>query len=546
MKHRYIFFGLVSLILFLLPVDTWATKNVKITAGKGRINGQWVQAYEAGTNIQFENDDGTDRYELIVLIPQGTSIWLDRHSNSGMGTYVKWWSQSYNTTHLNCVVYDTDYGTHSLKGGQDDYAGGFYYNWCYVTTASHTNEEDAYTEELGNIRSKMGANSGDYGVLNLFGLRCSVYCHIYYVRYGFNIQYVANGQTIGSSGEKWRYFSECPFPVPSLTPTCSIPGYTFGGWDSGEERYLKSVTPKSKVTYNNPNCFFVDPNVATPSMYAQWDAIEYSISYDANGGTVSPTPQQSEYTALDTYLLPTPKRPGYTFVSWEVAENSGGWTKGTKITTLPKDQYGTLSLKAIWTETSYTLSADPSNVHVSVPASQTKKYNIESFADMTFTADKNYRITGASITINLDGNDVPGSTYSDLYERSWTFPGATVKGTTTVKVNTSLVSEDVTITRNGLEGQDCSVITVTRSLESSPCYTVILSAEKPSITLSEIPLGTYYIAETDWANTYSRPSSQVIEIKSSDTADTKTITLSGTKTPFPYFSAESHRYDSSK
>ena len=75
-------------------------------------------------------------------------------------------------------------------------------------------------------------------------------------------------------------------------PETSREGYTFAGW----------------------NWDFSLPIVMDTWVTASWTANEYTITYDANGGTVTPATQKVTYGS--DIELATPTREGYTFLGW--------------------------------------------------------------------------------------------------------------------------------------------------------------------------------------------------------------------------------------
>src|SRR5699024_6527320 len=88
-------------------------------------------------------------------------------------------------------------------------------------------------------------------------------------------------------------------------PTPEPPdGYYFTGWSYGGRTYTGSYTVPD---FGN--------NGATVTFTAQWSLESYTINYDANGGSVSPTTDTVNYNERIT--LPTPTRTGYTFTGWE-------------------------------------------------------------------------------------------------------------------------------------------------------------------------------------------------------------------------------------
>lgn len=103
--------------------------------------------------------------------------------------------------------------------------------------------------------------------------------------------------------------SETFYSAPT-NPTLTLPspyrsGYTLSGW-------YDSAVGGTKIGDGGES--YVPPN-SNRTLYAQWIASQYTLTYDANGGSVSPTSKNIEYG--EQYgTLPTPSRPGYTFVGW--------------------------------------------------------------------------------------------------------------------------------------------------------------------------------------------------------------------------------------
>ena len=59
------------------------------------------------------------------------------------------------------------------------------------------------------------------------------------------------------------------------------------------------------------------------TLYARWTANEYTITFDANGGsTASPQTIKKNYNA-ELGTLPTTSRTGYTFNGWYTAASGG-------------------------------------------------------------------------------------------------------------------------------------------------------------------------------------------------------------------------------
>ena len=99
--------------------------------------------------------------------------------------------------------------------------------------------------------------------------------------------------------------------LPSPNPTRT--GYTFAGW----------FTAQTGGTLVNASTTVTQTSAHT--LWARWTdnaATTCTVSFDAQGGAVSP--ESKGVTAGQMYgTLPTPTRPGYTFVGWFTAASSG-------------------------------------------------------------------------------------------------------------------------------------------------------------------------------------------------------------------------------
>lgn len=98
-------------------------------------------------------------------------------------------------------------------------------------------------------------------------------------------------------------------------PYATKAGYTFGGW---------WTQPGSAGTFVGPmgGSFTVGSYPSNTTFYAYWYASTYTLTFDANGGSVSPSSTSVVYnTAYGT--LPTPTRTGYSFNGWFTATTGG-------------------------------------------------------------------------------------------------------------------------------------------------------------------------------------------------------------------------------
>ena len=137
-------------------------------------------------------------------------------------------------------------------------------------------------------------------------------------------------------------------------PTPTRDGYTFAGWFTDPNGGAK-VEQGDVVT-------------ASHTLYAHWTANKYTVTFDANGGTVGTTTKTVTYG--NPYgELPTPTREGYTFAGW-FTEKDGGTqvTKETVVKTVADH-----TLYAHWTANTYTVKFD-ANEGTVTSAEQTVTY----------------------------------------------------------------------------------------------------------------------------------------------------------------------------
>ena len=115
------------------------------------------------------------------------------------------------------------------------------------------------------------------------------------------------GETLGgASGEK---LVDCDSEYGVL-PTPTRAGYTFAGWYTEATGGTK-ITGSSTIVVNSSH-----------TLYARWTPLTYTVFFDPNGGTVSPTEKSVAYGSAYG-ALPTPTRVDYMFDGWFTEANGG-------------------------------------------------------------------------------------------------------------------------------------------------------------------------------------------------------------------------------
>ena len=162
------------------------------------------------------------------------------------------------------------------------------------------------------------------------------------------VSFDANGGTTPQASKKVTYLETYgDLPTPTRT------GYDFQGWFTQSSGGTKVVSASAVELASNH------------SLYAQWKAQDYSVTFDANGGS-TPTSTKT-VTFGQTYgTLPDPTYDGYTFQGWYTAASGG-----TKIVaTSPVDSTGNRTLYAQWKANQYVVSFDANGGTTAVTSKQ--------------------------------------------------------------------------------------------------------------------------------------------------------------------------------
>lgn len=217
----------------------------------------------------------------------------------------------------------------------------------------------------------------------------------------YNIAYNANGGTGTTATSSHTYDSAKALTSNGFSRT----GYTFAGWNTQANGSGTAYTNGQSVKNLTAS------NGATVTLYAQWKVNNYTLTFNPNGGSVSPTSKSVAYGS-QYGTLPTPTRTGYTFTGWFTAASGG--TKVSNTTTMGA---GNVTVYAQWAPTNYTIT-----------------YNLNGGTNPSGVST-NYNINTATITLPTPNRS--GYTFAGWYTNS-SFTGSAVtsiaKGSTGNKV----------------------------------------------------------------------------------------------------------------
>lgn len=147
----------------------------------------------------------------------------------------------------------------------------------------------------------------------------------------YTVAYNANGGSGAPSSQTKTYGT-------ALTLSATVPtrtGYAFTGWNTKSDGSGTSYSSGGDYTAN-----------ASVTLYAQWQIITYTVSYNGNGSTGGSTASQTKtYGTALTLRSNGFTRTNYTFTGWNTASDGSGtsYAAGASYT-----KNAALTLYAIW------------------------------------------------------------------------------------------------------------------------------------------------------------------------------------------------------
>ena len=211
-------------------------------------------------------------------------------------------------------------------------------------------------------------------------------------------------------------------------------GYSFGGWYKGTDVSGTASSTANPMTGGKTNQGF------NHTFYAKFVPNNYTVSFNANGGTVGTGSKSVTYDAAYG-TLPTPTHDGFTFTGWYTAASGGNLVTASTIMTTASNH----TLYAHWTESPYIIAFNGNGSTSGTMSNMAMVYNTaknltaNAFArqyTVTYNADggtstvpsaaANYTFVGwedpnsivyNGTTYSYDVFDAPyyANTYGDLY-----------------------------------------------------------------------------------------------------------------------------------
>lgn len=209
----------------------------------------------------------------------------------------------------------------------------------------------------------------------------------------YTITYNANGGS-DAPGNQTKNYGDNNFKLQPGEPTRT--GYSFKGW---------ATSSTGAVAYQ-PNEFYTGN--ANLDLFAVWEIIKYTITYNANGGSGAPENQIKNYGDTINLSSTIPTRTGYNFQGWATSETG-------PVAYSPNQPYSNnanLNLFAIWGEKTYTITYD-ANGGTEAPENQIKYYDIDLKLSSIIPIRRGYSFKGWATNKTGPAVYQPDQSYSD-------------------------------------------------------------------------------------------------------------------------------------
>ncbi len=151
----------------------------------------------------------------------------------------------------------------------------------------------------------------------------------------YTVTYNANGGTGAPSNQTKKY--DTTLILSSIKPTKT--GYLFTKWTSEPNGSGYQFAPGANYNYNQ-----------NMTLYAQYTPIQYTVKYNANGGTGTTANSSHTYDTSKALTANGFTRTGYTFLGWSTSASATTATYKDKqsVKNLTSTNGGTVTLYAVW------------------------------------------------------------------------------------------------------------------------------------------------------------------------------------------------------
>ena len=195
-------------------------------------------------------------------------------------------------------------------------------------------------------------------------------------------------------------------------PTPSKSGYQFIGWYVGNLQY--------------PNGKWI--TTADVKVTAKWQVINYSLSYNLEGGTLAQS-NRGTYTVEESFTLTNPTKPGYVFVGWTWE----GQSTPVKTVNIKSGTIGNFEFTANWISDTFKITCDANGGSLGGTTSQLVVYSQN--YQLSVPTREGYAFVGWYYNSTQLTDETGASVGAYVYEDDITATAAWVPTTYTISYN---------------------------------------------------------------------------------------------------------------
>lgn len=274
------------------------------------------------------------------------------------------------------------------------------------------------------------------------------------------VTFYANGGSCSTTSKTvWRKDAVGTLPTPTRT------GYTFSGW------YTSAVggTKVTSATVVN----------ADTTYYAHWEKSTFLVTFNANGGTVSPS-QSSVQKGATVGTLPIPTRTGYNFLGWYTSATGG--TKVSASTVVNGD----VTYYAQWEKAIVTITLDANGGDINQ-----SKYTMKTrsaIGNVPIPSRKGYQFKGWYVSQNGGTKVTTNTTFAKDTTLYALWEKISVGQTKISKLKATMNQMTVTVKKiSGVDGYE-----IQYSTKSNMKKAGVASTHTTSLTIDKLKKGKKY------------------------------------------------------
>ena len=353
---------------------------------------------KAGYHIEYHNNGNCSNYELCshnsIIEGETLNIWTqDSCARCGHRTIKK----SFVNMYSYCSFDNKNVYVGSLEKDECPTCGNYY----------------SYCPKCNNIERKVGGNVNfrcpTCGTQYEYGTAYCTYTHKRCLGHSIaNTYYIKFNENGGSGSMQNQTFTYDSAKNLTANNFSAPNGKYFVGWSLSSSSNL--------VTYSNQqnvkNLTTINNEIV--NLYAIWNLINYTITYNLDGGSAN---NKSSYNIeTNTFTLSNPTKNGYTFIGWT---GSNGSTKQTSVS-IAKGSTGNKSYTANYSINQYDVT------YIDVVDS----INGTQLGKTTKKVNYNFNVRGSDLGSNTSDN----AYYNGYYYSSDTSATVSTSGATVYRI----------------------------------------------------------------------------------------------------------------